>query len=518
MTDTPIDTPEEDVLDLDNLEGVIQHETREDLAAEWAQIEPGKPYELDLRAWWYEREGRKRHPVQERFLFDPHTEEGCPFIQGLLGGRGLGKTEAFARKHLILALLNASGDPAHPVWGMLFGRNNREIVNKLLPPLISICAEIKRELGIDWIPRHVKGSGLLHFPFGASIYLLSYSDEAQLADARGYNAAWAGLDETEFASVPHHTILDTVTPALRDPRAKHKCLFWTSSPNGLKGFVKAHHDAIERGDTTYWLTTGTSWDNPYADLASIKHRAKALSKRLFCQEYLGVVLQPSNVVFQEYQEAIHVVPYRWQPHDKTIISVDWGTTHAYVCAIKVDSDGNWVVAKEHKAFETSETRFRNIVQDFWDEVVRLDRGKAPYMATCDPMPKEQSGWLSNKFGPATEAGVRKLTTTKERGVAWGLHLIASLLEPRSGPPKLYISDALTASTDDAKMGIRGAFASYTFAQRRDERGGLFTIDEPSKRNNADHPIDCLRYAVCLSRNMEELHGGRRLAHIDPEQY
>ena len=479
------------------------------------QIEPGVPYTFDLRDFWY---SDKPFPVQERFVFEAHSDDGCPMHQGLCGGRGLGKTKGFGRKLLVLALLNSSGDPQNPVWGAIFGRDLKEVHQKLLPPLLADIADIKRRTGIDWTPRIVKGEQVLHFPFGTSVYLLSYSKRDQLEKARGYNLAFAGFDEVELSGIAAEDILGIITPAIRDERAKHKCLFWTSTPNGLRGFVKVHHDAYEAGDPEYWLVTGTSYDNPYQSRAEIRRRTSRLSKRLYLQEYLGVVLQPLNVVFGEYSESRHLVRYRWSPYDKTIIGVDWGTSHAYICAIKVDDGGRWVVAKERKVVDTTPVRFRRDVVAFVDEVRRLDGGRSAYLMTCDPAVDSEKRWLVAKYSSECEAGVLCLEKTAERSVLWGLHLMSSMLDPIEEAPRLLVSDELPATTSDAEMGFRGALATYAYAQIRNDMGELITTNEPSKKNNADHPIDTVRYLVCVSRYMEELHGGQAMAFIDPEQY
>ena len=57
---------------------------------------------------------------------------------------------------------------------------------------------------------------------------------------------------------------------------------------------------------------------------------------------------------------------------------------------------------------------------------------------------------------------------------------------------------------------------YTYQRVRMDSGDLVATNTPSKKNNADHPIDALRYALCSSRRMIELHGGSRLPFIDPE--
>ena len=56
--------------------------------------------------------------------------------------------------------------------------------------------------------------------------------------------------------------------------------------------------------------------------------------------------------------------------------------------------------------------------------------------------------------------------------------------------------------------------AYTYATFRTETGEVVLTSTPSKRTNADHPIDALRYAICCSAFDERLHGGKTLPYLD----
>lgn len=475
--------------------------------------------DVDLHWLWYGRPGKKRHLQQERYVFAPHGPWGCPRYQGDSGGRGLGKSFALGHKVTVLAQLNAPPDPTLPLWGALFGRTMKEVHHKLLPIVFQDAAEIREHYGVDMMPRLNKEDQTLHWPNGAAAYILSYEDPKELNKARGYNLGWAVIDEADqHTTISTEQLLAVVNFAVRDPRALHQCICWASSANGLRGFHRLHHEAWLRGDRNFFLVGGTIFDNPYFDPAQIELMRSGTSKRLWLQEGLGVCLTPRNVVFGEYAERKHVRPYNTDSADgdtKLVIFVDWGTSHAYVGAAHVHITGRWVVFAERKEVDTTYPRFRKIVERFVREAVARSGGRDPYFMACDGAVRSETLWLKNTYQGMCEGGVEALPKDWEQRLDWGLALISSMLDPADGTkPRLYFSSELNASTEDAVMGLRGAMVSYTYATFRTEVGETVLTGTPSKRNNADHPIDALRYAVCCSAFDAELHGGKTLPFLD----
>lgn len=472
--------------------------------------------ELDLHGIWYCRPGKKRHLQQERYIFAPHRPDGCPRYQGDSGGRGLGKSFALSRKIQLLTVLNAPPDPALPLWGGIFGRTMKEVHHKLLPIIFQDAAEIRELTGVDMMPRLNKEDQTLHWPNGAAAYILSYEDPKELNKTRGYNLGWAVIDEADqHTTVSTDQLLAVVNFAVRDPRAKHQCICWASSANGLRGFHRLHHEAWLRGDSNFFLVGGTIFDNPYFDPVAVEMMRSGTSKRLWLQEGLGVCLTPRNVVFGEFTEKKHVRPYKWDPFAMTVIFVDWGTSHAYVGAAQVNESGRWVIARERKEVDTTYPRFRKIIESFVAECISKSEGRPPYMMACDGAVRSETLWLKNSYQSICDGGVWCLSKDLEQRIDWGLALISSMLDPADGTkPRLYFSSELSGSTDEAVMGLRGAMVAYTYATFRTETGEVVLTSTPSKRTNADHPIDALRYAICCSAFDERLHGGKTLPYLD----
>lgn len=464
--------------------------------------------QVDLNELWYGG-GQKPFPKQQQLLFDPFGPDGCPFYIGWMGGRGSGKSVGLGRIAFELSLLNPApeGDPK-PVMGALMGRSMTEIQLKLLPHFDQAQDDFRAKTGISWRRNYDTDLQVMTFANGSGCYLLSYNDLATLNRmARGLNLAWIVVDELMWGTVSSSDFVKTAVACIRDPRAKYKCLVWGSSPNGLRGIAKKHH--VNYGSPNWYLVQSTAHDNPYLKSEDIARLSEGLSRSEYEQEILGVCLQPGNVVFGEYTEDRHLVPFRPSSRNRNVVGIDWGKGHAYICAIQVTEEGRWYVWKEAKVSDTTRLRFRDIVKDFF-EAVEEETGRPIFLVACDRAPKSERNWLMNAYDDQCEAGVRYLSKRRAMAIDWGLNCISGMLDPVIGEPRLYLSASLSASIDDATMGLRGAFTEYVNVQFRAPDGEMITIDEPSKKTNADHPMDALRYAICNSVDEVLLHGGHKL--------
>lgn len=467
--------------------------------------------------------GDKRHPVQERWVYGAHGPWGCPFYQGLQGGRGLGKTYAIAYKMLFLALLNPGrlvGGQWQYCYGAVVGRTGREVVQKILPAFFEACARFKEATGVTILADRGawnKNEQVIRLQNGAAIYVLSYGRKDMLEMLRGYTWGWALFDELERCpGIDPEEVVKTVAPCIRDPQAQHPCFGWASSPNGLRGMVKRHHDAWAAANDNYFLAAGSIHDNPFLKTSTVAAIKAGMSKRAWLQEGLGIALQPLEVIFGEYRDSRHVIDHEWDPHALNVIGVDWGTSHAYICAFQVDRRGRWVLAAEHKATDTTLPRFRRTVRRFV-AMVKERSGSDIYAMACDRSPQSEREWFVRAFEDQCEGGVEYLSKKDDQRVHFGLACISSMLDPADGgEPRFFLSSALSASTDESTMGARGAFKSYCYETMKTLSGATIITNEPSKRNNADHQVDGARYPVVAFRHDPRLHGGRMLPFVDDD--
>lgn len=474
---------------------------------------------VNLWQYWYGPDpltGKtRRHFGQERFIFGPHWSGGCAAYQGALTSRRWGKTFALVRKIILLLLLNP-GDADDPCWGGVYGRTRKEAEKRLIRPLLAELRRLRRDLGIDLAPRWDKQNQEIHFANGTAILIGSYGKNDSLENQRGDTLAWAVVDEIERSFMSAEDILAVIGPAISDPRALHSCFVWASSPNGLRGMARKHFEAFQKRDQSHFLVTGTILDNPFLKPEMVEAIRAGLSRRMWAQEGKGICLAPTGAVFVAYAEERHVVPYTWDPRHRTVIGIDWGKAHAYICAIKVDERGRWVVARERKVTEVSTPQFREIVSEFIAAVTVDDNERLPALIACDGAVKDECWWLYRLFGNRTT--VRWLGKDAEQGIGWGLNLIEFMLDPavKGRGCKLYFADSLDSTTDPERMGLRGAMPSYVYTKERADSGEMLSTNDPSKKGGPDHPVDALRYALCASIRMEELHGGTKLPFRDPE--
>jgi len=475
-----------------------------DLHLEYEALPP-RCIDLDLGdIFWPQR----KYEAQERFVFGAHGPAGCAFYQGWIGGRASGKTVGLGLKALVLALLN----PGYT--GAICGRTAGEVAKKILPHFFRAIAEVRRRTGISLLaPRgYDKHDQCIRLANGSLVYILSYGRMDQLELIRGHDLAWSIFDEIERCpNMPSETVFETVVPAIRAPGAPHKCFVWASSPDGLRGLPAKHLAAWERGDSEFYTVATTIYDNPFLEPGVVEKIRRGLSYRQWLQEGLGSCLLPLNVVYGEYRETKHVIPYTWDPNELTLVLVDWPGAVGYVCAVKVSAAGRWVVAAELRMHDVPGPRWRREVEGFVAAVVKRNLGAAVYGMVCDRSPSDEAEWLINRFSKMCLGGVGYLDKADDVDVAKGHNLVSFMLEPNAGddPPRLYVSDELTPSIDPITMGVRGSFQRYGFERVRGEDGWVNT-DRPNKTNGADHAMDVVRYGAVYYRFDPRLHGGSPL--------
>lgn len=443
----------------------------------------------------------KPHRPQQRYVLGSRR-----LWHGLFGGRGSGKTVALAQKVVQLALANPSAT------GLVLGRTGREISDKIVPAIQREFTKIRLASGFNLVRSWSQADQAWTLINGARILLRPYGRRASLKLVNGYNAAWAGLDEVEYAQVPAQEVVQSVFFALRAPEASLRCMAVVSSPNGMRGFPKLFHDAQADGSPRHYVVTATVYDNPYIDDDFIAALRAGSSTRQWKQEGLGQILLPSDTVFGgEYSEAQHVVPWTWRRGLPYVVGIDWGTTHAYFMFAQVLPDGTWVVAYEETHEETSRLKFREAIV----KAVKLMRqryGSTPYMFAADRAVKSENLWLGNLFGPVARGGIVRMDTRQEQDIARGLAIISSMLDPLEGAPKVLFSSQLP-TRGPGFAGLRYSMTHYRWQRHAD---GTLT-DRPWKDDITDHPIDALRYAIVGGAYDPDLHGGAPLPYVAVHQ-
>ena len=427
--------------------------------------------------------------------------------QLFLGGRGTGKTWALMLKALYLALIN----PACP--GAVFGRTQKEITHKLFPMFLAHCETFRRATGVNLVRNHNKGDQTTTLINGSVIFWLSYGREDALASDRGYDLAWAVMDEIEHSQVDSSYAFGVVNFAIRHPLAKVQQLAVATTPDGLRGVTSEFLKAQRSGSADHFVCTATINDNPYTSEEEKAKLKASCSRRLWKQEGLGIVLMPTGVVFSEYDEATHLIPWKWDPRLPYVVGIDWGTSHAYWCLIQVCSEryhrgrlelpaGSWVVAREQKVEDVSRVQFRGLIE----RAIRAV-GYAPSCMVADRAVKGENMWLRGAFAEMCEYGVKTCSSSEEQDVLAGVEAVRSMLDPEEGLPTLYFSRELDPTLSIEGRCLRGAMINYRYEKRRTPDGELVVTNRPSKDNINDHQVDGLRMPIVMTAKIPQLHGG-----------
>lgn len=456
-----------------------------------------------LQVDWTKVFWAKPYPQQERFVFGSARRR-----QLFLGGRGTGKTWALMLKVLFLALRN------HGRVGAVFGRTQKEIELKLLRYFLEHCATFQRVTGIRLVRSHNAKFGVTTLFNGSQIFWLTYGREDALANARGYDLAWAVMDEVDHAHVEGVYAMGVIDFAVRGDHPELQ-LAVATTPDGLRG-VTGHFLQLQRDrDPNVFVSHATVYDNPFKSEREIEILKAGCSNALWKQEGLGYVLTPSNVVFGEYDEARHVVPWRWKRDLPYVLCIDWGTSHAYWCMVQVTPDGRWIVAREQKVEGVSRIQFRELVKAAVEDI-----GYPPSGVANDRAVRSEKLWARGYFGSVAEFGVKSCDSTQEQSIPFGVEAIRSMMDPVDEEPKLLFSDTLSPTLRKDGRGLRGALINYRFAMRMDPDGSKVQTNQPLKDDINDHPIDALRYGVVMFAKQRKLHGGRILpfARAHPERY
>ena len=456
-------------------------------------------------------------------VFEVHQAQ-ADFICGssrrnqlFLGGRGAGKTHALVLKALFLALSNPCCD------GVIAGRTFKESGTRLKRYWDKAVDKWEAATGERLVHSHSKSLQRTRLVNDSYVWFKGYD---QVDKIRGDDIAWIVLDELEFSSADPRYVWDVLNPSVRQPGAKLLQVACSTTPNGVGG-ISGHfyrqqqiqrrpgeHTAAEvRNASRYYVVRAKMMDNPWL-LPEVKEQiAGSVSGRMYKQEVLGMILSPDDAVFSEFSFEKHVIDWRWQKKLPYIFGIDWGTSHAYYCAIQIVDRpgfgvpvGSWVVARELKAEHTSYGEFRRKIVDFAEAV-----GRKPRAAAADRALKTENAWFRARFGVDCFTLQRK----NEQDVINGVELVRYMLDPHEDKPRLYFSrqGLSTDVVNEEGRGILGSLVNYQYAK---DRFGVLT-NVPLKDNICDHPCDALRYACVSTRMFSEFHGGQPLPYVFPER-
>lgn len=293
---------------------------------------------------------------------------------------------------------------------------------------------------------------------------------------------------------------EIVHPALSDQQGQ---LIQIGSPKG-RGRLYREFRAGQPGDETYQPDHAsiqvTAVDAGILTRDEIERARRSRPMRAFRQEYMADFLAPAGIVYDEWDEAFHVVTAEQLPRkfDEVIVGVDWGTAnrgamivvgvdHAYVPPIG-SLDGQELA----RAWVIEEHSHAGLGYDdggWWDIARGIQSRWQPCAWYCDPA-GGTDGYL-RQLKRALTGGGRADVYAADNEVRPGISTMRDLMHHSMmqeggdvlDAPRLYVLDGCST--------VRRTLSSYRYKSHpkiEDE----FTED-PVKVD--DHEPDALRYAV-----------------------
>ncbi len=399
-----------------------------------------------------------------------------------LAGVGAGKTKASMVEAVLLTILNPG------CVGVICGPTYDLAVSVLLPEWEHVIDGMHKA-GYPIVKRFIRSMMEAELVCGGKVLFRSHGKVESL---RGFTLAWCALDESEVSQRPRY-VFDVMAGRLRDPRANVLQMHVTTTPQGLRGvpemFVQARHSArqlepVERDQELrrWYCMRASSHQNSHLPDGYLKG-LQGYSKRMYEQEVMGRVLQPSSAVWPEFDRATHCIPYAYDPALPYSISVDWGRT-CHAVWLQRTQGGAVVVFDEYTGIEggTPRERLRAAIVE---KCQRL--GRDPEYAVGDRAVKTEMAWMLNQF---PDTYVRRMNTKYEQSVSVGVEIVRAMLDPIQGQPTLYVSRRLAQSADP--RGIVKCLAGYRYKMRSD---GTLDPSNFIKDGRLDHGADALRMGI-----------------------
>lgn len=277
---------------------------------------------------------------------------------------------------------------------------------------------------------------------------------------------------------------EVVRPPLTDSKGGALLI---SSPKGRGWFWKLGKRAQQLqalGDKNWSYHHFTIYDNDTIDRDEIELARSETSARRWRQEYLAEADASIGLVYQEFEERIHVLkePIPIGANWWKMRACDWGIHDPTACLwLCIDPITKLVyVTQEH--YQAGWTVWRHA-----EEIKRLSRGvyDGNNLSVIDPSAnrreagatvRDQSGFSSVLKGFA-EQGIHFLRADNRRD--HGIELVRRFLEHRAGSPSLFFFP-----------GVHNLLSEIsTYCYRAEESGEAIA-------DGNDHACDALRYAIC----------------------
>lgn len=347
--------------------------------------------------------------------------------------------------------------------------------------------------------------------FRNGAYLRLYSSESSAIERmRGDGFDAVVIDEADDYNFTPYAFNDVITPALADKQGR---LLQIGTPKGRGRLYEEHQKGVLGSplhDPLYASLQVTAITAGILKIEEIERARRTLPARTFRQEYLASFECPVGLVFDEWDDNLHVVDDDAMPKrfDDIIVGVDWGTA-SRGSMIVIGIDSVWVPPSG--GLDGYEAARAWILEEHTHAGMGYDDGGWWAVARAIQARWQPTAWYADPAGGlegylkqlarALDGGGASDVTPADNQVRPGIGTVRTFLhfDPVANePPRLFVHR-------DAKT-LRHELANYRYRShptREDEY-----TDQVVKEN--DHSIDGVRYALHTHFNRNS--GRRRNLH------
>lgn len=290
-------------------------------------------------------------------------------------------------------------------------------------------------------------------------------------------------------------------PLLRNKRAPFQMALALTNPAGSKHWLNRRPD----GKRMVRLLSCHE-DNPSITEADLE-RLRALPEPYRTRWYTGDWVAAEGLYYPEWNEKVHLRPrdevppmkghfgamdFGWDP-SPGVFQV-WGVDH---------SDRIWLLVELYQ-------RKRHL--DKWAaQIERLHEEFELQAIVCDSAESRSIDFLNQHLSSRFGRAVGEIAQKADKNVDAGRQAVLFAMSPTSGGPRLFVSEGYqraflgggdAEAQDEAKYeGLPSCFTEEieNFIVEVEKSDGTPGGDRPEKYQ-ADHSMDCLRYACCYARD------------------
>ncbi|ALS27183.1 terminase-like family protein [Paenibacillus sp. 32O-W] len=381
----------------------------------------------------------------------PHHDKDAIICDGSVRA---GKTASMSFSYIVWAMEAFDGQQLG-MAGKTIGALRRNVIGPLKQMLVSRGYNVEDR----------RADNLLTISRGGKIndfYLFGGKDERSQDLIQG--TTLAGMFFDEVALMPQ-SFVNQATARCSVDGAK---LWFNCNPAGPYHWFKLEWlDQLEQKNALHLHFTMD--DNPSLS-ERVKERYRRMYSGVFFKRYiLGLWVLAEGLIYDMFDQAMHVVPSVERPYRQYYVSCDYGTQNPMTFGLWGLHDGVWYKVKEYhyegrkkSRQKDNEEYYRDLVAFIGDRKIReiiIDPSAASFIATI----RKYNKFMVRKAKNDVLDGIRNVATA--------------------------LSEGLIKYNDCCKETFR-EFASYVWDEKAAiERG----VEQPIKQN--DHHMDADRYFV-----------------------